>query len=96
MENGSLVGHLILVLWGFALGIPFVAMKSFAARLTLGAGLAVLMFMVWTESAFHGSGWFITYYMAFLIIVGSFCAASMKVLWRSLAGRLRRSSSERT
>jgi hypothetical protein len=95
MEYGSLVGHLILILWGFAFGIPFVAMNSFTARLTLGAGLAVLVFAVWTESAFHGSGWFITYYMAFLIVVGSVCAASMKVLWRSVSGRLRRSSAER-
>jgi hypothetical protein len=46
MVHGSLAGHLILVLWGFAFGIPFVAMNSFAARLTLGAGLAVLMFAV--------------------------------------------------
>jgi hypothetical protein len=92
MEHGSLAGHLILVLWGFAFGIPFAAMNSFTARLTLGAGLAVLMFAVWTESAFQGSGWFITYYMAFLIVVGSFCAASMKALWRSLASWLRRGS----
>jgi hypothetical protein len=95
MEHGSLVGHLILILWGFAFPIPFVAMNSFAARLTLGAGLAVLTFALWTETAFHGSGWFITNYMALLIGVGSFCAASMKVLWRSVAGRLRRSSPER-
>lgn len=36
MEHGNLVGHLILILWGFAFGIPFVAMNSFTARLTLG------------------------------------------------------------
>lgn len=83
---GLLLGHLILVLWGFAFGLPFVAMKSFAVRLALGAVLAVLTFAIWTETALQGGGWFITYYIAFLIVVGSFLAASMKVLWRSLSG----------
>jgi hypothetical protein len=96
MERENFVGHLILFLWGSAFGIPFVAMNSFAARLTLGAGLAIFVFAVWTASAFHGSGWFITYCMAFLTVVGSFCAASLKLLWRSLAGRPRRSATERT
>jgi hypothetical protein len=96
MEHGSPVGHLLLILWGFAFGIPFVAMKSFIARLAFSATLAVLTFAIWTQSAVHGDGWFITYYMAILIAVGSFLAATMKVLWRPLANRLWRGPTKQT
>jgi hypothetical protein len=90
------MNHLIFVLWGFAFGIPFLAVNSFAARVALSAGLAVLMGSVLAESAFHGRGWFLSYYMAFLIAVGSLCAASMKVLWRSLVTRLRQTKQEKS
>jgi hypothetical protein len=84
--------HVVFVLWGFAFGIPFLPMNSFAARAALSAGLAILMGSVLAESAFHGRGWFLSYYMAFLIVLGSLCAASMKVLWRALASQLRQSN----
>jgi len=91
VDHWSFKDHLFVILWGFVFGMPFVAMDSFAVRAALSAGLGLLMAGVLAESAAHGRGWFLSYYVAFLIVIGSLFAASTQVLWRSLATRLRQS-----
>lgn len=81
MEHYGIGAHAFALLWGFLFGILFIGINGYVFRIFLGFALSVLVYAAFISSVAH-AGFYVSYYVAFLMFLGTVCASTVKPLWR--------------
>jgi len=76
----SIADHVFALLWRFFFRILFIGINPYIFRIFLGFALSVLVYRAFISTVAH-AGFYVSYYVVFLIFLGTLCAATVKPLW---------------